>query len=273
MPWAMRLHYINLEREKARRDCLEANFSQHNSQAWTLARFAAIDASAPGVVLPSSPLRPAETACFLSHRGALERAAAEPGHAMIAEDDVWFGPSSQRVIGAALGSMPASWDLLYTDVCVSNLHLMIDLFLLQRQRAGKPALLPLSGVSYAGATAYVVNERAKSRLAGLAAGADLALPYDLWLRQQVSDGRLAAFVTLPFATTLSSLAERSQIQAVDINSINFVWNAYRRLILSDAEPDAVLAHLADIDLGAVATDEAVMIRLLAQVVTGRARGR
>ncbi|NDP41975.1 MAG: hypothetical protein GZ089_04530 [Aromatoleum sp.] len=265
----MQVTYINLDRNTERRAALEANFAAHNPQGWSLSRFAAVDGAKLDTPVVHTTLRPAVAACFLSHRGAVEQSAARDGDAMIAEDDVLFGPSSERVIAEALRSLPPDWDLLYTDVCISNFHTMLELFALRRLRTGRSGLLPLRGLPYAGSTAYIVNERSKGRMAELFAASNLSLAYDLWLRRLVYDGVLTGYATFPFATTLSTHADDSQIGIGKEFSMTGVWNAYRRLVWCDADPRQTASEVHGNDFDVLAADEIEMLRLLAQVIAGK----
>jgi GR25 family glycosyltransferase involved in LPS biosynthesis len=265
----MRVTYINLDRETGRRTGLEANFAAHNQHGWTLSRFSALDAAALDAQGIQTTLRPSEAACFLSHRGAIEQSLVWPGNAMILEDDCQFGASTQQLVVDAIRNMPRDWDLLYTDICVPNFQAMIELFLLRRQRASRASLIPLRGMPFAGATAYVINEKSKPVLAELFAQCDLDIPYDLWLRQLVYDGVLTAFATFPFATTLSPEAETSQIQGADQASINAVWNGFRRMMWYQADTNRRHASFSDIDFASMASDELELVRMLAGVIAGK----
>jgi GR25 family glycosyltransferase involved in LPS biosynthesis len=265
----MRVTYINLDRETARRRALEENFAATNSLGWTLSRYAAVDGATLNTAALGTTLGASESACFLSHRAAIEESRRHAGHAMITEDDVLFGPSSQRMVMQAIRSLPPHWDLLYTDVCIPNIQSMIELFLLRRERGGRSTLVPLRGLPFAGATAYIVNERTKQRLADLFVTSGIQMPYDLWLRQLVYDGTLAAYATFPFVTTLSAHAESSQIQSTQNSSILGIWNAFRRLMWYDADPVRAASPLRSVDLEAMRADELELLSMLASVITGK----
>jgi len=215
----MQCFFINLDSRQDRRDFLEANFAANQLPGWRLERIAAFDGAhvekkkIPGI------LSAAEKACFLSHVKALERSQSDPHHTMILEDDAMFGKDSCASIEGALGVFPeADWDIIFTDVIILHAHLMVRLLSLRRElgETGEQQLLNLADLPFTGATAYVVNSRAKVRLLNLLAEADdLNIAYDLYLRKLISEAKIRAFVTFPFVTTISSFAEVSDIQSSD----------------------------------------------------------
>lgn len=252
---ALQSFYINLEMAVERRNFLEQNYHQYMQADWPLTRISAIT---PERLLPVDPdqsnISVNERACFVSHVAALEQGLAGNGHVMILEDDVLFGPQSPQILRDCLKGLENSeWDILYADVCIPNPTAMLEFFQVRKVLMGESRwqLFDLSRINYAGATAYVINEKSKQKIHDLCKGLkQLSLPYDLQLRQWVQTKILNAFVVYPFATTLSAYAERSQIQSTEGQIIDQAWNNFRRLNWVGAEktpqPDLVDAQTRNV---------------------------
>jgi len=61
----------------------------------------------------------------------------------------------------------------------------------------------------------------------------LDIPYDVYLRQLISENKLKGFVIFPFVTTLSNESEASQIQVNETAKTEFVWNTFRKMLWID----------------------------------------
>jgi GR25 family glycosyltransferase involved in LPS biosynthesis len=247
---AMECFFINLASATPRRAFLEASFEAHAAEGWYLNRVEATAADEMRKRAVPGGLRDNEKACFTSHRRAIEEATEAPGHALILEDDACFGPSTCARIEAALAQLPAEgWDLVYTDLVIFDPVQMTQLITLRRSLGpGAMTLFDLASTGYCGATAYVVHETFKPKLAAmLAAEPALETAYDIYLRELVRTGRARGFAAFPFPTTLSALGDTSQIQAGDAADV--VWNAFRRLVWADRDVAA-----ATIPLDALSSD-------------------
>jgi hypothetical protein len=127
---------------------------------------------------------------------------------------------------------------------------MVDLIRLRRECAatGRVSLLDLSKMAFGGSTAYLVNGRAKRKVAALLASATrLDVPYDLFLRQLFREKRLAGYVFFPFVTSLSEFAESSQVQSVDAAATDLIWNTFRKLVWLNRSVEEQRAALAQIE--------------------------
>ncbi len=230
----MRGFFINLADAAARRTALVAGFAAHRLPGWELARVEAVSAAAVEAAAVPGKLSWREKACFLSHRRALDAAAAVDGPSWIMEDDVAFGADSFRLIDAFTAKQAETgWDILFTDIGIADLDQGLRLidkgrkFLADRQ-AG---LLELQPVNFTAAASYVVAASAKAKLrALLAEDAAPDLPYDLFLCRAVRTGRLRAACIFPFATTLSELSDRSQVQPEDAAATDLPLAAFRRAL-------------------------------------------
>jgi GR25 family glycosyltransferase involved in LPS biosynthesis len=217
--------YVNLPQATERRVSLEASFAASSPGDWTLRRFEALGpadvAHIPGGV------RPAEKACFASHRAALESTLDDEDPVMIVEDDVMFAPGACGTLEALL-AVPAAYDIIYGDVAAYDLPFLIEL-----ARWRDPAVtrreaqvLALAGRSFAGSSAYIVRGSAKRRLhAALAAPAALDQPLDIFLRDLANNGAFRMGVAFPFFTAPAPLADgASQIQLDGSSSIDAAFN-------------------------------------------------
>ena len=227
--------FINLPAATDRRASVEASFAATQPAGWTLQRFEA-QGPADVAAIPGA-IGPAEKACFASHRAALASALDGDGPVLIVEDDAVFAPQAFAVLDGMLAQAGAP-DILYTDAALCDFNLMVHLASRRDGMAERGQYLPvdLAGRSFFGATAYAVKGAAKARLhAALTAAEELNQPYDLFLRDLIHTGHFKACVCFPFLTSLSPLADGSQIQAGDTAVFDATLNAYRRLMYVDRD--------------------------------------
>ncbi|MEO7385835.1 MAG: hypothetical protein ABIX37_02735 [Gammaproteobacteria bacterium] len=266
----MQAYCINVASEATRRALLEGQMASHLPPGW---RWTWVDAVTPASLDPArtSPgLKPGENACYQSHQRVIGLAAAAGGHALVLEDDVLLGPQSAGMIEGAIRSLPEEgWDLLFTDVAIPDPEPMLQLFLLRRrwQADGRVHLLDLRQLPFCGSTAYVINSASLSRVAAVANENRHGLPYDLLLRQAIYEGRLQGRLIFPFATTVSAMADASQIQAAGVQATDLVWNAYRRLVWAGQDLDPVAVTLAALPVAGVDAESALMGRILAEALS------
>lgn len=245
--------YINLDAATDRKRTMEANFRQMRKPDWTLTRFPAVDAGGIAALMPGN-LRPAEKACFLSHRTlVLERQAGGKPY-LVMEDDARFGRRTCALVAEHLPDPSLDWDICYTDLTVTSLGSMHALFTYRRQLAGKIAILdPLTRLDYVGAVAYVVNPR-PGRLASILGHVQrMDAPYDCVLRDAARQGKLKALAFFPFLTTESAAV--SQIQPGGGKEIDAILQTFRLMVWNECEApayEAVLASLPGPDAEALA---------------------
>ncbi len=102
----------------------------------------------------------------------------------IVEDDATFGYRTCTLVDAILRqNKDLDWDILFTDVCITNLKKMIDLLQYRRDLTAKKidiAFMGINKVGFAGSTPYIVNANSKKKLYDLLdAAAAIDQPYDL----------------------------------------------------------------------------------------------
>jgi GR25 family glycosyltransferase involved in LPS biosynthesis len=250
--------FINLPAATARRESVEASFAASRHAGWALER---LEALGPHQVADlSGAIRPAEKACFASHRAAIGRGLDDDAPLLVVEDDTLFSPQAFEAVDRLL-ALPHDWELLFTDVAICDLSLIAHLSR-QRERlvaANEAVAVNLSGRNWFGANAYVVRGPAKRRLHALISEpAALDRPYDLFLRDLAAAGRLKLGCAFPFVTRLSAHAEESQLQEEAAPLFDRTLNAWRRLMAVDRDLDAMAAEIRALS-GAVATDESRLV--------------
>ena len=236
-------YYINLDNAQDRRTFLEKNFYQTHPNNSFLERVAAVDVNDVIERKVVGQLSDREKACYVSHTLALEKSLENQEHAFILEDDAYFGEHSKRLILESLAALEGlEWDVLYADIGLTNPADMTNFFSLRKELVDHSRatwrVLKLANIAYVGASAYIVNAKSKQKIAHyLRNQVRLDLPFDLELRRLVWEQQIHAYVIFPFATTLSPMADISQIQLKQTEVIELVWNAFRRLVWFESEPD------------------------------------
>src|SRR5277367_6640646 len=94
--------YINLKAQAERRHSIEKNFAEKKGDGWRLFRFDAVDVTAVNAMNVSDAARPAEKACFLSHKNVLMDNIGRDTPLVILEDDALFGDRTCRAIETGL---------------------------------------------------------------------------------------------------------------------------------------------------------------------------
>lgn len=236
----MHARFINLDKAVERRRQVEGSFAAVPHDGWELSRFQAVGAAE--MAHTPGRTRPAEKGCFESHRRLIGQHLDDDAPLLVLEDDVVFSPVAFPVLAAMLGD-PDDWDLLFTAAAIFE-PARIVAFMQTREQlaaAGEVASVPLNGLGFTGSTAYLLRGPAKAKLHALLSAAEaLDLPYDIHLQELCASGELKASVCVPFVTTLSAEASRSQIrdeepvthQALDL---------FRRLMFVERDPAACAA--------------------------------
>jgi GR25 family glycosyltransferase involved in LPS biosynthesis len=247
--------FINLPDATDRRQGVEASFAAAQGGDWTLHHFQALSptdvAATPGAITPT------EKACFTSHRAALAQHLEGDDPVLIVEDDAVFSPQAFATLDALLAQNP-DWDVIYPDAALCDFNLMIQLASRRDRMAerGEYLTVDLAGRSYFGATAYLVRGSAKRRLHAALSATELNQPYDLALRDLCHSGQFRMAVAFPFLTSVSALADGSQIQGADTQVFDTTLNAFRRLMyvardLDQCRRDA--ERLQDLTIGDTAS--------------------
>jgi len=247
----MQTLFINLDAATQRRAALEKNFRDLAPATWRLTRVQALEAERVVERGFHGSLRPSEKACLLSHERALSASLADPDPCLIVEDDALFGPNTFRQIDQLAVLRDEGIDLVYTSALIGDWVSIINQFLMRRTLSpkGEVCLLPLKGVVFSGADAYIVRNRAKARLLGLLRSLpSYDVPYDLLLQKWVRQGTLNAVVVFPFLTSLSPSADDSANGNAQIRWVAAA-NCFRRMMAYDADhyPGDIMAGLSRVD--------------------------
>lgn len=231
----MIIHYINLDDAKARRDTLEANFAATcpTHIPCKLVRFPAISAKDKRVKSLSGSRSDKEKACILSHHDVILKSCQSDEPHWIVEDDVHFCSQSFTAVFDFLDTFKdADWDILFTDIDIRSPSDMIIFFSsLNNIENGHIGNANLSPFYFSSATSYIINPKRREKVS-----TTLTLPssstfiWDLYLSQLINQGKLIAFVTLPFVTGLSSHAIASQIQPAEDRTTDLLFHAFRKLM-------------------------------------------
>lgn len=240
--------YINLDSAVQRKTRLEDNFAAVRKADWNLIRFPAIDAVYVQNKNIGGKAKPAEKGCFLSHQILIGQQLSDDKTFFILEDDAVLGARTCALIDKVLGrNKTLDWDILFTDVCITELVTMQELLKYRRDLASKKievAFLDLSKVIFGGSTAYLVNGKSKQKVFdALQAATEIDMPYDLYLRHLASRSSLKVFSLFPFVTSLSEFSDASQIRDSNQATIVTVWNLYRKMVWIERDLDKSRAAL------------------------------
>jgi len=204
--------YINLDRSPERRAAFEKQLSELNLQS-AYGRFPAVDGQQTGA--SKSPLRPGEIGLFLSHCRALESVRYRNMCVHMLEDDTLMSEHVAPVLNDAVASdVFQRYDLLFTDMTI---HCHVGFLKSVKSEFDKIAPLPrplrlhqlrlidLSEVFYAVSQSYMVGARSIDRVIAayreeIAKGP--TIPVDMFLQQQVLQGKLRAACLFPFITSV-----------------------------------------------------------------------
>lgn len=230
--------YINLDNKPDRRINIETNFNLVKAEDSTLSRLSAIDTEYIKDKNVKGILRDTEKACFLSHKAAIKRSLETESHTLIMEDDVLLGSSTfsnlEKVIKE---NSKIQWDILYLEVCVPEVVNMLKLIKLRNsliKKNSSSAMIDLTQLNYAGATAYVINKNSKQKLFNALDKVKLLdTPYDLLLRSMVIDRRFSAFVVFPFLSSFSPDALNSDIRLEYEKMTDLAWILFRKLVWAE----------------------------------------
>lgn len=270
----MDCHFINLDRAADRRASIEASFSAHKTAQWHLNRYPAVDVPYVQRHAVSGTLRDSEKACFMSHRRLIGDQIGAEEAVLVLEDDARFGASTFRHLDHFLATVSdtLTWDILFTDIAIVDPKTMIDLVTMRRELAPTNAtrVLDLAGLPFAGATAYLLNPHSIEKIYGhLETATPLDIPYDLFLRHLIWQGKIRGHVLFPFVTTVSDWAESSQIQLHDTAYTDLIWNTFRKMVWIDRDIEQARAAIHTIDREVCDDESRLLGTLIAACTSSR----
>ena len=265
------IHVINLDAAHERLAVVTRGFDRYLSgTSLALNRFVAIDAAEVERRAIPGRMDWGGKACFASHAQCLQAAANRAAPVWIVEDDVVFGPGTIPRIEAALEILDGrEWDILFTDISVTEPHSLVELFLLWRRRAGAGSVqvLDLREMAFAGTPSYLVNPRSVDKLRGLYVGCEsLDAGVDIWMKKLAGSGQVICCCIFPFATTVATFP--SQIRN-DYQELTTWWTAFSRMLWDGDDPGAFDGWLDTLEQGFVEADAARAGRILAAMLSSR----
>lgn len=236
----MEIIYINLEKQERRKILIEKNFNDINiNETHTLRRFDAINVEYIERFKVPGTARPTEKAAFLSHREANKSCINTKDHYIIIEDDILLGKNTLSTLENIIKQLPDnSWDILYGEVCIPNPPDMYNMVKLKQSLVTKSnfTLIDLKNVIYAGATFYVVNKNSNKRLLNVLNSVKVHnSAIDLCIRQAVYDGKLKAFVIVPFISSFTEEAEDSTVRLEGEKATELIWMLFRKLMFAEVD--------------------------------------
>jgi GR25 family glycosyltransferase involved in LPS biosynthesis len=249
----MDVRYINLDSANERRRSIEESFRAGNFSAeWPLRRFEAIRGSDEVMRKFGGSLKRSHAGCFASHLACIQESLDDDNYLMITEDDTIFSKRTEAMVNQAMNNLRSvDWDLLYTDVIITNPHNMLDFFERRKHLEATDTIevCDLRPMSFCGASCYIVNKASKRKVFKACSTVPIDV-YDLLLRNRVHNGTLNAYVIFPFVTSLSPLAYQSFINDIDERgvptakpkgvSLGSLWSAFRQLVWIGANPEEAI---------------------------------
>jgi GR25 family glycosyltransferase involved in LPS biosynthesis len=234
----LNIYYINLDNATKRRESINENLAIFKSDNVAIHRITAIDKKYIEENNVAGGIRSNEKGCFLSHIKAIEASLKNPGYALILEDDILLGSQSIALLNRLLVPAINDIDLLFLELCISNLPSMFQLYQLKKElaRGDKVEILRTKLFDFAGSSAYILNDRSKLKLLeALRQIRSFDVPYDLVLKSLIAEDRLSSGFIFPFIATLSDESLNTSIQLDSDALPNIVYDAFRKLMFIDAD--------------------------------------
>jgi GR25 family glycosyltransferase involved in LPS biosynthesis len=238
----MECFYINLDEATERKSSFENNFLKNKKDQWHLSRFTAINSNYVETNKIKGGISNSNKACNLSHKFVIKKNLDSKVPVFIMEDDTIIGKETSKLIDATLDSLAKNksyykWDILYTDVCISDAKTIIELIYKKKNLSKKKKfeLLDLSKIKYfAGLSAYILNPNSIKKIYKLINQEEsFNLPLDLYIRKLIHLNKLKGFVIFPFVTSLSKKSLISQIASTETSSADLIWNTFRMMIWTE----------------------------------------
>jgi GR25 family glycosyltransferase involved in LPS biosynthesis len=210
--------YINLDRSADRRERIDGEIAKAGLTG-CYRRFAATD----GASLPPQPgITAGERGCFHSPMSVLEQVLGGSKPVHILEDDAILSPflaPAIKFIDSA--SVFGAFDIVFTETFVPPdlkaikwMKALYDQAIAASPPTGfDPAqlkVIDLAPLEFSIASSYVVNPRRIAAVARLCREEwenGPTLPYDIFLRREVREGRLRAACLMPFVTSIDLQTE------------------------------------------------------------------
>jgi GR25 family glycosyltransferase involved in LPS biosynthesis len=237
--------FINLDRNQAR----SASMTQHLVEVGMAGRYqrvSAVDGRTLGAEYVTK-LDRGNLGLWLTHERLLSANKSSEAHLHILEDDVLLPKNAEGCFAKLLAGVDkgaGDWDVIFTDVLLNPDFATFQLIASWREsylQEGELRCLSLRGISFACTPSIFINRNSIDKYYRLLAGRwTEGMPIDIYLRTMIGQGSLNAYVTLPFATSLSQNTNESDIRG-GLDLSRKVMNLYRASLFKDAYLD----HLAN----------------------------
>lgn len=208
--------FINLERSRERMTACMREVSNVDLTSYN--RFSAVNGIKVSSDYPDSSYSPGKLGCWLSHLGVIKNSLEHTDHQHVLEDDFVFTDVFKFFVSNFDQlTIPEDWDIIFCDIDLANMHDVSNMGrLIHRvsslEKANKIAFDEASSLYAAGNSSYIINNASKERIYSLMQeGFNFGLPNDLYLRKLIREGKVKAYVTLPFVTTVSDDFNESTI--------------------------------------------------------------
>ena len=211
--------YINMHASTERKKLCEVSIST-TGLASAYQRFPAINGQDVAKSYPNFKLSPGKLGCWLSHMEVIEKNLDNPAHLHILEDDFIFTEGFQILLNNidTIEKKIGEWDIIFTDVDVTDMRNVSSIRQLIRDvdnlfNANKVRFENATKIYAAGNSSYVVHKNKKHKLLSIMREGFKTgnVPKDIYLREQIRKGKIKAFVTLPFLTSVAESFNDSTI--------------------------------------------------------------
>ena len=192
--------------------------------------------------------------CGLSHVKIVEDNLDSNEHLHIIEDDIILHPSMSKVFESVAGKI--EWDLIYTDLYFSllspvNFYKINEKIKLFKEK-NQVSLMSLKGIPFSSATSYFINKSSIKKVSSLI-GKEWIKNNEkrpMHINRLTQQGKLKAFVFLPFVTTISAHNINSTINE-SYNSNLLAMDMLRKALFIGADINTLAkeakSHSAEVD--------------------------
>ncbi len=236
--------YINLKRELQRDDYMRQELKELDFNNYI--RFEAIDGKKLAKEVESN-IDIGSLGCGFSHKNILKENLNSKKHLHILEDDAKMYKYLPDIF--KLFAPKVEWDIIYTDLYLSMLSPVTFYNLNEKYKLykniGEISIVNLRGIDFSGATSYFVNKNSIQKLYDF-----LDTPWyktqkhDTYINSLVQEGKLQAYTTMPFVSTLSQHSVNSTINS-HYNSNMLALDTLRKAFYIKSDQKSIAKELKD----------------------------
>jgi len=236
---AFRGFFINLDRNKARCEAMTRHLADIGLAA-EYQRLPAVDGQTLGADYVTK-LDRGNLGLWLTHERLLAANKSSDTHLHLLEDDAFLPKDAAVCFPSLLEKTDKEipdWDVIFTDIMVDMSVWMFQLLTKCRQeyqQNGQFRVFSLKTYPFAGTSSLFINAKSIDKYLRLIEGRwTEGTPIDIFLRSQVKQGLLNAYLTVPFATSLSEHTGSSDIRG-GLDLSRSVVNLYRVAWFKDSD--------------------------------------